>query len=111
MSGDKFECLRRIANARAALSKRHAIKPQRVKRFEARMARLAAGAHEAPGIPINGIYRKVRAGRFPAPLDLQGRKAWLLADVEAWIGALPPKRGGDAYRAGAERHLEQATRS
>jgi predicted DNA-binding transcriptional regulator AlpA len=46
------------------------------------------------------LARLVAEGKFPAPVALGGpepsaRKAWRVADVEAWLAALPYTNAGD----------------
>ena len=35
------------------------------------------------------MYRKIRAGSFPAPVETGGRIAFYEDEVEAWIASLP----------------------
>ena len=45
------------------------------------------------GLSRASIYAKMQKGEFPAPVRL-GRNsvAWRAADIEQWIGSLPPAR-------------------
>lgn len=45
---------------------------------------------ERSGYARNTIWKKVRAGEFPAPRDLGGgRIGWIEAEVEAWLQSRP----------------------
>lgn len=38
------------------------------------------------------IWRRIRQGRFPSPVDIgAGRIRWRVAEVDAWIAALPQR--------------------
>jgi prophage regulatory protein len=42
------------------------------------------------GFARNTIWKKVRAGEFPSPLDLGGgRIGWLEHEIEAWLQSRP----------------------
>lgn len=52
-----------------------------------RMAQLATTTKRAGRLPLhpNTIYRKVKAGEFPAPVKLGKQStAWRMADIEQW---------------------------
>jgi prophage regulatory protein len=43
------------------------------------------------------IYRKMKAGTFPAPLDLsENRIGWMESEIETWVGSR--KRRGTVVR-------------
>ena len=45
---------------------------------------------ERTGLSRATVYRRIRAGTFPVPLDLDnGQLGWLEEEVDAWIAARP----------------------
>lgn len=44
---------------------------------------------QATSLSRGSIYRRVRAGTFPAPVAISARRvAWRAAEIEAWSAAL-----------------------
>lgn len=54
-------------------------RPARLLRLPEVIARCALGK--------SAIYARIRAGSFPAPVDLGGVVAWVESEIEAWITA------------------------
>ena len=44
------------------------------------------------GVTYPTIWAWMREGRFPRSRELGGKVAWIEAEVEAWIAALPVRR-------------------
>ena len=54
------------------------------------------------GLGTSAIYRKMRAGAFPAPLQLGGAVRWRLDELKAWIESRDRATGeGEGPRAAA----------
>ena len=52
------------------------------------------------GVTYPTLWGWMRAGKFPRSRELGGKAAWVEAEVEAWITALPVRRlKGDAKNA------------
>jgi len=60
---------------------------------------------ELIGLSRTSLWRRVRAGEFPAPVRLGGAGsravAWRREDVERWLETLPKAQAGLAERSGA----------
>ena len=51
------------------------------------------------GLSRSSIYRMIKAGEFPAPIQLTGSRsvAWLAEEIDTWIKSrISESRGGDA---------------
>jgi predicted DNA-binding transcriptional regulator AlpA len=49
------------------------------------------------GVTYPTLWAWMREGKFPRSRELGGKAAWVEAEVEAWINALPTRRlKGDA---------------
>lgn len=47
------------------------------------------------GLTKSTIYRRIKAGEFPGPVDLGGYIAgWRQSEIDAWIASLKPKSPG-----------------
>ena len=52
------------------------------------------GVIAATGLSKSVIYRRVKAGTFPRPIDLGGRAVgWRRGDVAAWLTSRPRATG------------------
>jgi len=50
---------------------------------------------EITGLSKTTIWRKVRAGIFPAPIELGPNSiGWETSDIEAWLASRPRRGGG-----------------
>ncbi len=43
------------------------------------------GAEEFTGLERSTLHRHVKAGTFPAPFYIAGRRAWRLSQLESWL--------------------------
>ena len=44
------------------------------------------------GVTFPTLWKWMREGKFPRSRELGGKAAWIEAEVEAWIAALPVRR-------------------
>lgn len=49
-----------------------------------------AQVRERTGLSRSTVYRRIRCGKFPVPLDLgNGRLGWLEDEIDEWVAARP----------------------
>ena len=56
------------------------------------------------GLGRSAIYRMMRAGEFPAPLQIGPKTVrWRESEIAAWVDGLPRSHGDGVYRAAGKR--------
>lgn len=56
--------------------------------MEIKLLRLKA-VLEKTGMGKTKLYRMVKLGQFPRPVEIVGSRAWLSSEIDQWIESLP----------------------
>lgn len=68
------------------------------------------GVLDATGLSKTGLYARIRAGEFPAPVTLSARSvAWRSDEVEHWVESRPKASADTAAARGKRPAKSEAT--